>query len=155
MTTFDLTSQQLAQAVAHIPLTHPPPEHHHQPKRTTAESFSLNGRTLTYTKEHCACGASRQLFQNHTATAWNGGITMPQTPWQQAVWQTAELAVTETPNLLELKPDILQNLYQLIIGSPYGTEPTQKNLARIYGIVRYTARQLLDQLLEQPSQPAP
>ena len=132
--------EEEAAAVADIDMRSPEMEkpHEHQAHRTRALRDHITGST-----EICACGAHRDVSLMRSSH-WVGG-NPPNNPWDRAHLEAVRRAVENTPPLLQMHPEAVQNINQALINDPpSGTEMRdQQNLASIYGLALGTSVRLL------------
>ena len=112
--------------------------HEHQQHRTREIGKGARGK-----QEICVCGARRDISLI-ASSPWIGG-QIPQTPWEMAHLEAVRRAVENTPELMDLQPDAIQNINTALANDPpSGTQDRdQTALAQIYGIARGAAHRLM------------
>ena len=139
----DLVQQQMEEEAARVSdinlesdrLREP---HQHQPHRTRAIRDQIAGA-----KQICACGAHRDVSLMRSSK-WVGG-NPPENPWDQAHLEAVRRAVENTPPLLLMHPEVVQDINQALTNDPpQGSEGhDMEALAIIYGMARGAAARLL------------
>ena len=89
--------------------------HQHQTHRTRNIGKDLEGRDVEGKTELCACGARRDVNLTKSSP-WVGG-NIPLTNWEKARLEAVRRAVENTPDLLDLQPNAVQDINQ---GPPRG-----------------------------------
>ena len=142
----NLTMEEARDAVQDIGIETKPLPHQHQAQQTVQSMGAFGRPNASNLTDKCSCGATRRRSPAGTVKRnWEGGIKMPQTGWQLAVWDAVDLAVTHTPPLADLQPNIVTDLYDLIMDTPNGRPGDKEQLANIYAVVRSAAYQLKEQ----------
>ena len=113
--------------------------HQHETHRTREIDKDVKGRT-----EICACGARRDISLTRSSP-WVGG-TIPITGWEKAHLEAVRRAVENSPELLDLQPNAVQDINQAMSKDPHeDTLPQDQGaLAQIYGTARGAAHRLID-----------
>ncbi len=138
----DVFEQRFAQeraVVQDIDPSQDPGGHEHQQHRTREIGKGARAR-----QELCLCGARRDISLI-ASSPWIGG-QIPQTPWEIAHLEAVRRAVENTPDLIDIQPEAIQNINTALANDPpAGTESQdQTALAQIYGIARGAAHRLMD-----------